>query len=66
MHVGHPEFGLNFFVLAKDHELLQAVGEREAQLADITQSLAEYKHRALQAEVCFSYTCVMTRSDPFI
>jgi hypothetical protein len=35
----------------KEHELQQAVGEREVQLADITQSLAEYKHRALQAEV---------------
>lgn len=38
---------------AKDHELRQAVSEREAQLIDISQSLAEYKHRALQAEVCF-------------
>ncbi|KAH9989616.1 hypothetical protein BJV77DRAFT_1061172 [Russula vinacea] len=42
---------LEDFQSAKDHELLQAVGEREAQLADITQSLAEYKHRALQAEL---------------
>jgi hypothetical protein len=40
---------------AKDHELRQAVSEREAQLLDISQSLAEYKHRALQAEVCFLY-----------
>ena len=50
-----PESGLIWllFLIAKDHELLQAVGEREAQLADITQSLAEYKHRALQAEVRF-------------
>jgi hypothetical protein len=40
---------------AKDHELRQAVGERDAQLTDITQSLAEYKHRALQAEVCSLY-----------
>ncbi len=38
---------------AKDHELQQAVSEREAQLAEITQFLAEYKHRALQAEVRF-------------
>jgi hypothetical protein len=44
-----------FFLSAKDHELRQAVSEREAQLADITQSLAEYKHRALQAEVCSLY-----------
>jgi len=42
---------LEDFQSAKDHELQQAVGEREAQLADITQSLAEYKHRALQAEL---------------
>jgi hypothetical protein len=40
---------------AKDHELRQAVSEREAQLVDTTRSLAEYKHRALQAEVCFLY-----------
>jgi hypothetical protein len=38
----------------KEHELRQAVGEREAHLVDISQSLAEYKHRALQAEVCIS------------
>jgi hypothetical protein len=38
---------------AKDHELQQAVNEREAQLTEVTQSLAEYKHRALQAEVRF-------------
>jgi hypothetical protein len=55
---------LIFIYLAKDHELQQAVGEREAQLADITQSLAEYKHRALQAEVRLSYSCVMARTDP--
>ncbi|KAI9509323.1 hypothetical protein F5148DRAFT_773951 [Russula earlei] len=42
---------LEDFQSAKDHELRQAVSEREAQLADITQSLAEYKHRALQAEL---------------
>lgn len=40
----------------KEHELQQAVGEREAQLVDITQSLAEYKHRALEAEVCVFFT----------
>ena len=39
----------------KEHELRQAVSEREAQLAETTQSLAEYKHRALQAEVCVFY-----------
>ncbi|KAH9956216.1 hypothetical protein BC827DRAFT_1364412 [Russula dissimulans] len=42
---------LEDFQSAKDHELRQAVGERESQLADVTQSLAEYKHRALQAEL---------------
>ena len=46
------EFSFVFFLFsAKDHELQQAVNEREAQLAEVTQSLAEYKHRALQAEV---------------
>ena len=58
MHVEALKFGLILsppFFSAKDHELQQAVGEREAQLVDITQSLAEYKHRALQAEVRFSY-----------
>ena len=38
-------------VLAKDHELRQAVKEYETQLTRVTLSLAEYKHRALQAEV---------------
>ncbi|KAF8273443.1 hypothetical protein EI94DRAFT_1769252 [Lactarius quietus] len=42
---------LEDFQSAKDHELRQAVSEREAQLIDISQSLAEYKHRALQAEL---------------
>jgi len=42
---------LEDFQSAKDHELRQAVSEREAQLVDISQSLAEYKHRALQAEL---------------
>ncbi|KAI0262540.1 hypothetical protein BC834DRAFT_890646 [Gloeopeniophorella convolvens] len=42
---------LEDFQSAKDHELRQAVSEREAQLTQVTQSLAEYKHRALQAEL---------------
>ena len=50
----------------KEHELRQAVSEREAQLAEITQSLAEYKHRALQAEVCVSTTCDPTGCDLLI
>jgi hypothetical protein len=44
---------LTFSFSAKDHELQQAVNEREVQLAEVTQFLAEYKHRALQAEVRF-------------
>lgn len=36
---------------AKDHELRQAVKGFEDQLLQATQSLAEYKHRALTAEV---------------
>jgi len=36
---------------AKDHELRQAVKDYEAQLQQVTQSLAEYKHRAHSAEV---------------
>lgn len=38
-------------------ELQNAVSETQAQLESITLSLAEYKHRALQAEVgthCFA------------
>lgn len=42
---------LEDFQSAKDHELRQAVNEREAQLVEVTQFLAEYKHRALQAEL---------------
>jgi hypothetical protein len=37
--------------IAKDHELRQAVGDYKTQLDQITQSLAEFKHRALNAEV---------------
>ncbi|KAA1472521.1 hypothetical protein DENSPDRAFT_838815 [Dentipellis sp. KUC8613] len=42
---------LEDFQAAKDHELKQAVKEFETQLIQATQSLAEYKHRALQAEL---------------
>lgn len=41
---------------AKDHELRQAVKDYESQLTQVTQSLAEYKHRALTAEVYLSRT----------
>jgi hypothetical protein len=53
--VRNTDLGL-ILLSAKDHELRQAVSEREAQLADITRSLAEYKHRALQAEVWSLYS----------
>lgn len=36
---------------AKDHELQQAVKDHDTQLLQVTQSLAEFKHRALTAEV---------------
>ena len=39
------------FSTAKDHELRQAVKDYESQLLQATQSLADYKHRALTAEV---------------
>ncbi|EEB88659.1 hypothetical protein MPER_13386, partial [Moniliophthora perniciosa FA553] len=35
----------------KEHELRQAVKDYESQLVQATQSLAEYKHRALTAEM---------------
>lgn len=43
---------------AKEHELRQAVKDYESRLMTVTQSLAEYKHRALTAEVsrCFLIT----------
>lgn len=37
--------------VAKDHELRQAVKDYESQLVQVTQSLAEFKSRALNAEV---------------
>ena len=46
--------GLILFInipLAKDHELRQAVRDRDAQITQVTQALAEYKHRAHTAEV---------------
>ncbi|TRM63634.1 hypothetical protein BD626DRAFT_548013 [Schizophyllum amplum] len=42
---------LQDFQAAKDHELRQAVKDYESQLMQVTQSLAEYKHRALTAEL---------------
>ena len=43
-------------VAAKDHELQQAVKDYEARLVQVTQSLAEYKHRANTAEVSHCVT----------
>ncbi|KAG6834980.1 hypothetical protein H0H93_005946 [Arthromyces matolae] len=42
---------LQDFQIAKDHELKQAVKDYESQLTQVTQSLAEFKHRALTAEI---------------
>ncbi|OSD05188.1 hypothetical protein PYCCODRAFT_1432941 [Trametes coccinea BRFM310] len=42
---------LEDFQAAKDHDLKQAVREYETQLTQVTQSLAEYKSRALNAEL---------------
>ena len=39
------------FHLAQDAERSQAVAEYETRLSDMVKSLAEYKSRALQAEV---------------
>ncbi|CCL98724.1 uncharacterized protein FIBRA_00729 [Fibroporia radiculosa] len=41
---------LEDFQAAKDHEFNQATSGYESQLQTVTQSLAEYKHRALTAE----------------
>lgn len=41
-------------ILAKDHELRQAVQDYKSQLDKVTVSLEEFKHRALSAEVHFS------------
>lgn len=38
-------------ITAKDHELKQALKAHDTQLVQITQSLAEFKHRAHTAEV---------------
>ncbi|CDO76463.1 hypothetical protein BN946_scf184600.g12 [Trametes cinnabarina] len=42
---------LEDFQAAKDHDLKQAVKEYETQLMQVTQSLAEFKSRALNAEL---------------
>ncbi|KAI0631327.1 hypothetical protein C8Q77DRAFT_200708 [Trametes polyzona] len=42
---------LEDFQAAKDHDLKQAVQDYESRLLEVTQSLAEYKSRALNAEL---------------
>ncbi|KIM91289.1 hypothetical protein PILCRDRAFT_810544 [Piloderma croceum F 1598] len=42
---------LEDFQAAKDHELRQAVRDYKSQLDQVTQSLTEFKHRALNAEL---------------
>ncbi|KAG5349513.1 hypothetical protein C0989_003342 [Termitomyces sp. Mn162] len=42
---------LQDFQTARDHELKQSVKDYETQLTQVTQSLAEFKHRALTAEL---------------
>jgi len=42
-------------IAAKDHELSQAVKDYKSQLDDVTMSLAEFKRRALDAEVCLVF-----------
>jgi len=42
-------------IVAKDHELSQAVKDYKSQLDDVTMSLAEFKRRALDAEVCLVF-----------
>jgi hypothetical protein len=40
---------------AKEHELSQAVKDYRSQLDDVVMSLAEFKRRALDAEVCLVF-----------
>lgn len=47
---------LQDFQAAKEHELRQAVKDYDSQLIQATQSLAEYKHRALTAELALDET----------
>lgn len=50
-------------IAAKEHETRQAVREYDAQLRQATQSLAEFKSRALRAEVCSFMSCTVLCSD---
>ena len=52
--LGHYSLCISYLLTprpARDHELKQAVKDLNAQLVQATQSLAEFKHRALTAEV---------------
>ncbi|KAI0035445.1 hypothetical protein K488DRAFT_43167 [Vararia minispora EC-137] len=51
---------LEDFQAAKDHEIKQSVREYERQLLSATQSLAEFKHRALQAELAIEESSTNT------
>ncbi|KAI5118545.1 hypothetical protein M0805_008485 [Coniferiporia weirii] len=51
---------LEDFQLSKDHELRQAVRDRDTQLTQVTQALAEYKHRAHTAELKLEETSATT------
>lgn len=50
--------------LAREHELHQAVKGYKTQLDDVTLSLADYKRRALDAEVCLASLSLLT--GPFL
>jgi len=52
---------LEDFQTARDHELDQAVKDYKTQLDEVTLSLAEYKRRALDAEVCILFLCFRSR-----
>ena len=43
------------FESAREHELHQAVKSYKTQLDDVTLSLADFKRRALDAEVCLVF-----------
>ncbi|KAF8888560.1 hypothetical protein BD779DRAFT_1470192 [Infundibulicybe gibba] len=47
----HNFGGIGTGLVGKDHELRQAVKDYESRLDQVTQSLAEYKHRAISAEM---------------
>ncbi|EJC97644.1 uncharacterized protein FOMMEDRAFT_130316 [Fomitiporia mediterranea MF3/22] len=51
---------LEDFQNTKDHELRQAVRDRDTQLNQLTQTLAEYKHRAHTAELQLEETSTNT------